>query len=188
MSESNSSNTFVELLRGRDGLPGRDGMRGPSGPPGPQGKEGSVGPKSGGATYVRWGKSSCPTSSEEVYSGIAAGSEHTHSGSGANHLCMPKIPEYDLPNRANTNNHGLLYGAEYEAPIQGSHDHNVPCAVCHVSTRSAVLMIPGKDYLPYNLDQRVLWLPHVFTPYTQAIHVRVCGQGHGVLTWQFFQY
>ena len=187
MSESNSSNTFVELLRGRDGLPGRDGMRGPSGPPGPQGKEGSAGPKSGGATYVRWGKSSCPTSSEEVYSGIAAGSEHTHSGGGANHLCMPKIPEYDLPNRANTNSHGLLYGAEYQGPIQGSNDHNIPCAVCHVSTRSAVLMIPGKTTCPTTWT-RVLWLPHVFIPWPQAIHVRVCGQGHGVLTWQFSQY
>ena len=34
------------------------------------------GPKSGGATYIRWGKCSCPTPSGEVYTGIAAGSEH----------------------------------------------------------------------------------------------------------------
>ncbi len=57
MSENNGSSVFVELLRGRDGLPGRDGVQGP---PGPQGKDGSPGPKSGGATYTRWGKSTCP--------------------------------------------------------------------------------------------------------------------------------
>ena len=82
------------------GPPCRDGMRGPPGPPGTQGEKGSTGPKSGGATYIRWGKSSCPTSSEEVYSGIAAGSHYSHSGGGTNYLCMPKVPEYDLPNRA----------------------------------------------------------------------------------------
>ena len=136
-------------MRGRSGPPGPQGKEvGPPGPPGPQGKEGPAGPNSGGATYIRWGKSSCPTSLSEVYSGIAAGSHYTHSGGGANHLCMPKAPEYNLPNRANADNHGLLYGAEYEHPIQGIQDHNVPCAVCHVSTRSAVLMIPGNTTCP----------------------------------------
>ena len=37
VSENNSSHTFVELLRRRDGLPGRDGIKGRPGPPGPQG-------------------------------------------------------------------------------------------------------------------------------------------------------
>ena len=60
---------------------------------------------------------------------------------------MPKVPEYDLPNRASIDSHGSLYGAEYEHPLQGSHNHNVPCAVCHVSTRSAVLMIPVVRWL-----------------------------------------
>ena len=35
VSESNGSSVFVEMLRGRDGLPGRDGMQGPPGPAGP---------------------------------------------------------------------------------------------------------------------------------------------------------
>ena len=54
MSENNFSRTFVELLRGRDGLHGRDGVRGPPGSPGQQGKEGPAGPKNGGVTYIRW--------------------------------------------------------------------------------------------------------------------------------------
>ena len=39
VSETNSSSVFVELLRGRDGLPGRDGQQGPRGEVGPCGKD-----------------------------------------------------------------------------------------------------------------------------------------------------
>ena len=126
-------------------------MKGHPGPPGPQGKEGPAGPKCGGATYTRWGKSTCPevNGTQDVYCGITAGSHFTHSGGGANHLCMPKIPEYSLPfSSSGPDYKTFIYGAEYENPIQGSHDHNIPCAVCHVSTRSAVLMIPGKTTCP----------------------------------------
>ena len=89
----------MQLLRGRDGLPGRDGAPGPAGLPGesgPKGEEGPAGPQSGGATYIRWGKSSCPgnvTGTEMVYSNIAAGNFYTHSGGGVNHLCMPQVPQ-----------------------------------------------------------------------------------------------
>ena len=40
----------LEILRGRDGRDGRDGMPGATGPQGPPG------PRSGGVTYVRWGR------------------------------------------------------------------------------------------------------------------------------------
>ncbi len=50
----------MEFLRGRDGLPGRDGVQGLPGPQGKDGFPGPPGPKSGGATYTRWGKSTCP--------------------------------------------------------------------------------------------------------------------------------
>ena len=139
------------MLRGRDGLPGRDGAPGQVGPQGecgPQGKEGPAGPQSGGATYIRWGKSSCPSvpGTEMVYTGIAAASFYTQSGGGANYLCMPKVPKYKstLKYRSTVEDHSQIHGVEYEFPQQGSHDHNVPCALCHVSTRSAVIHIPAK--------------------------------------------
>ena len=146
---------FVQLLRGRDGLPGRDGAPGPVGPRGEsglQGKQGPQGPKHGGATYIRWGKSSCPNiaGTQLVYSGISAGSWYSQSGGGANYLCMPKDPEYksDLTYRPGVDDHSQLHGVEYELPVQGSHEHNVPCAVCHVTTRSAVLLLPAKYSCP----------------------------------------
>ena len=91
-SEGNTSIVFVELLRGWDGLQGA--MRHKS-ECGPLGKEGPNGPLSGGATYIRWGKSSCPevTGTELVYTGKARGSRYT-CGGGSNYLCLPKIPEY----------------------------------------------------------------------------------------------
>ena len=151
MSENNSSRTFVELLRGRDGLPGREGVRGPPESPGQQGKEGPAGPKNGGVTYTRWGNSTCPTGTgrEEVYSGITAGSIHTQSGGGANYLCLPKVPEYNLPYSTTHNTYiNYIHGTEYQAVFNGKHDHNVPCAVCYVSTRSTVIMIPAKTSCP----------------------------------------
>ncbi len=44
----------------------------------------------------------------------------------------------------------LLYGTEYDDPIAGSHDHNVPCAVCHATTRAAKVMIPARTSCPPN--------------------------------------
>ena len=147
---------FVELLRGRDGLPGRDGVQGPPGPPGKDGSTGQQGPpgppSSGGAIYTRWGKSSCPEveGTGLVYSGITGGTFYNQEGGGANYLCMPKDPEYTLRNRGGVNNHARVYGSEYEGPIHGTHDHNVPCAVCCVSARSKILMIPAKTGCPPN--------------------------------------
>ena len=153
---------------GRDGLPGAQGPQGPKGepgpaggPPGPQGQPGArgatglkgdigpAGPRSGGVTYTRWGKSSCPNvaGTELVYSGRAGGS-HYQKGGAANYLCMPQDPEYTLPYQAGVRDHMYVYGTEYEHPLQGSHNHNVPCAVCAVSTREMVLMIPAKTSCP----------------------------------------
>ena len=63
---------YIEILQGRDGRDGRDGEPGPRGLPGRDGKNGEKGvkgelgaqglpgPRSGGATYVRWGRTICP--------------------------------------------------------------------------------------------------------------------------------
>ena len=121
-------------------------LRGPRGLPGPPG------PKSGGAIYVRWGSSTCPTAAgaQLVYSGIAGGISYDHSGGGANRLCMPKDPLYSpyLAYRSGHEHASPIDGAEYQYPTTGAHDHNVPCAVCHVPTRTTVLMIPAKYICP----------------------------------------
>ena len=122
-------------------------LQGPPGPPGPSG---------GGVTYTRWGRTTCPTISGTtlVYEGLAAGSHYDHHGGGANVICIVKNPKYNPGTTTVNINYGILYGSEYQ--IYGGqalnsglrHDHNVPCAVCHVSTRSSQIMVPGTYQCP----------------------------------------
>ena len=109
-----------ELLKGRDGRDGqagRDGLPGPAGAPGKDGRDGingqkgdhgergvrgmigdqgPAGPISGGATYTRWGRTSCPTitGTSLVYSGRAGKSFYSQSGGGGKYQCLPNNPEY----------------------------------------------------------------------------------------------
>ena len=101
-------------------------------------------------TYVRWGKSSCPsvTGTELIYAGRAAVTVWNKSGGGINYLCMPDTPQYTLRYRPGTQSHSEIHGTEYEGPIAGTQDHNVPCAVCYASTRDGVLMIPAWTSCP----------------------------------------
>ena len=157
-----------ELLSGRDGRDGpagRDGLPGPAGAPGKDGRDGTngqkgdkgepgmVGPVSGGATYTRWGRTSCPiiTGTSLVYSGRAGKSFFTQSGGGGNYQCLPNNPEYGQY-APGVQSRAPIYGVEYQldggSPLPSIFQHNVPCAVCHVSTRAAVLMIPAWRHCP----------------------------------------
>ena len=165
-----------ELLSGRDGRDGsagRDGLPGPAGAPGRDGRDGAngqkgdkgergeagiagpPGPVSGGATctYTRWGRTSCPNTAGTslVYSGRAGKSFFNQKGGGSNYQCLPNDPQYGQC-APGVQNHASIYGVEYQldggSPLPVQHDHNVPCAVCHVSTRAAVLMIPAWHHCP----------------------------------------
>ena len=162
----------LQGLAGAEGSKGELGSKGENGSQGLQGLQGLPGapaPTTGGDTYVRWGRTICPsiTGTTLVYSGWAAGSHWSHSGSGANYVCLTTTPQY-LPYSSATENHGLLHGAEYEAftnqAYHGKHNHDVPCVVCHVQQRS-VLMIPGqytcpagwtREYYGYLVTERYL--------------------------------
>lgn len=62
-------NIFLFILIYRVGPPGKLGKPGPRGPPGLKGNTGGV---TGGAVYTRWGRESCPTTSQttKLYSGM----------------------------------------------------------------------------------------------------------------------
>ena len=145
-------------IAGITGPQGEQGMKGNKGDPGIQGSIGLPGPQglpaptSGGETYVRWGRTTCPniTGTSLVYSGWAAGSHYNEKGSGSNYLCITKTPQY-LNYDSTDNNHARLYGAKIYArgnePYQPITHNVVSCAVCHVVQRS-VLMIPGQYTCP----------------------------------------
>ena len=155
---------FVEGRDGRDGRDGQPGLRGPvgsdgvngtrgeTGAPGPQGPPG---PSSGGVTYVRWGRTSCPDTegTELVYMGRAAGSLSSHSGGGSNYQCVVEDPEnFDFG--PGTVSASFMYGAEYRMSgnVPSSNlplnSHDVPCAVCYVTERENVLVVPGTYVCP----------------------------------------
>ena len=145
---------------GAPGIDGHDGTIGQKGDKGGRGESGMVGPPgpvSGGATYTRcMGRTSCPNTAGTslVYSGRAGKSWYSHKGGGGNYQCLPNNPEYGGPGQyaKGVQGHAPIYGVEYQidrgSPLPVQHNHNVPCAVCHVSTRAAVLMIPAWRHCP----------------------------------------
>ncbi|KAH3706653.1 uncharacterized protein LOC127856995 [Dreissena polymorpha] len=103
---------------------------------------------SSGSTYVRWGRSTCPTVDgvSRIYEGFAAGTGHLVSGGGANYICLPKVPE--LATSVMTAQYtSTIHGAEYQTHSSTLHssifDQEVPCAVCR-TTVSTTVMIPGR--------------------------------------------
>ena len=138
---------------GRDGRDGRDGEKGMHGDPGPQGVQGPPGPPTGGVTYTRWGRTTCPTiqGTQLLYAGRAGGTHYSHKGGAANHLCMPDNPDH-LQYESGVQNRGFVTGVEYDyaslSPLNSFNHDNVPCAVCYVATRSVSVMIPAKTQCP----------------------------------------
>ena len=107
---------------------------------------------SGGVTYTRWGHNGCPSVSgtQMLYTGRMTGVFYNQKGGGANYLCLPNNSEYNTLNTYFPNIYSQIYGTEYTAPIVGSQDHNVLCAVCHATTRAAKVMIPARTSCPPN--------------------------------------
>ena len=98
-------------------------------------------------TYVRFGKSTCPTvpGTSLVYSGYAGGTVYYNQGGGSNILCLPSEPEYVV---SGVNLDSIVFGSEYESAFLGNQNENVPCAVCSVTNRPEVIMIPAKVNCP----------------------------------------
>ena len=68
---------------------------------------------------------------------------------------MPTNGPYFLPPFSGDQKYrALIYGAEYQSHTDkssyanGRFNHDVPCAVCHVSNRTVVYMVPAKYTCP----------------------------------------
>ena len=147
-------------ISGPPGPVGEMGLRGGPGLPGPQGEQGAQGeqgPPTGGATYIRWGRTVCPSGqgTQLVYSGRAGGTHYSHKGGAANYLCMPDDPDH-LQYQSGVQNDYKNYiaGVEYYfqslPSLSSVNYHNAPCALCYVPTRSVAVMIPAKTQCPTN--------------------------------------
>ena len=115
---------------------------------------GQKGERNGGTVYVRWGHDQCPSASTQlVYSGRVGGAEHKDGGASSPQ-CLPLDPNFLEPIVGDQAFRGFMYGAEYEtntnsnSHLHGRHDHDVPCAVCYVTQRSTVYMVPARFTCP----------------------------------------
>ena len=128
-------------------------MRGDPGLHGPQGVQGPPGPPTGGVTYTRWGRTTCPTTqgTQLLYAGRAGGTHHHHKGGAANYLCMPDNPDH-LQYQSGVGAPSQVAGTEYyysSMPSLSFFNYDkVPCAVCYVATRSVSVMVPAKTQCP----------------------------------------
>ena len=169
---------YIQLLQGRDGrdgLPGRDGKdgepgergeKGEKGDRGETGPQGPPGPRVAGATYVRWGKTTCPTrqGTQLLYAGRAAGPNFTQQGGGVDLLCLPSNPEY-LSANSPINGRAPLQGVEMQHNLgnQNLANQNVPCAVCYTPTRSTMVMIPAWTHCPASWTKE--YVGYIMTEY-----------------------
>ena len=149
---SSKGPTGTKGEKGSNGSRGSTGLTGPKGAPGQKGMKGDKEERNGGTVYVRWGHDQCPSTAQLVYSGRAGGAHYQH-GSGSNPQCLPLDPNFLTP-ISGSQYRGIMHGAEYHthtdsnSHIHGRQDTDVPCAVCHVSNRTAVYMVPAKYTCP----------------------------------------
>ena len=84
--------------------------------------------------------------------GVIGGDQYSHTGGGANYLCLPENPKYDKY-KDGWQDAGYVYGTEYQVssfnPFKKNlHDHEAPCAVCFVKSRGSMLMRPARNDCP----------------------------------------
>lgn len=141
-------------------------------------------PSFGGATYIRWGQTSCPTGAQTLFRGIATGTTYDLRGGGANYQCMSDDPEYgprwDSPKFAQGIQAyiGAVKYKYWESDTQKAktnHNGRVPCAACEAGdNRGSIITIPGKKHCPtdwskeysgYLVSEGTLWGDHYRTTF-----------------------
>ena len=106
------------------------------------GEQGPPGPSSGGDTYVRWGRTTCPDTNGTVYAGRATGPFYSQIGGTNDYLCLPEEPQY----------------LEYEPGVRESSVlHGAGCVAWSNQPLECVLMIPAHISCPntWTLEYRV---------------------------------
>jgi hypothetical protein len=117
----------------------------------------------GGVSYIRWGRTTCLGDATVLYHGFAGGKKKHTTGAAISSdiICLPYQPfppQWDRPVSA-FKDLAAIQGIEYEMGAddpfstenlygQPIYDHDMPCAVCHINTRSHQLMIPAIKSCP----------------------------------------
>ena len=85
--------------------------------------------------------------------GYVGGSYYNQKGGASNYVCLTRDPIYEKYKSGLQGSYSRIYGAEYQTYSAGIypgslHNHDAPCAVCHVTKRTSQMMIPGRNVCP----------------------------------------
>ena len=111
--------------------------------------------------------------------GYAAKSHYTHTGGGANYLCLHKDPQWPDVTTSTFEYGDRIHGVEYKILTgldSSTLNNDAPCAVCHVDGRGDHLMIPGQRTCPQNWTKEYEGLL-VTTHYSYKKATYVCLDG-----------
>ena len=105
-----------------------------------------------GIEYIQWGHLECPPTSgtTKVYEGFAAGTFDTNNAPTPSSLCLP-VSQGDNLNDSTTSQYGdtkvyMMHGMEYNTFLPKQENRSgVACALCKVSTRNTVVVIPATN-------------------------------------------
>ncbi|XP_077978984.1 short-chain collagen C4-like [Glandiceps talaboti] len=86
-----------------------------------------------------------------------SGRYYNQVGNGANHLCLPFVPIYDMDNVATgvQTDRAYLYHTEYRnpsGPFLDKRYNDVPCSVCLDDAHNNVIVYPAKTDCPGGWD------------------------------------
>ena len=95
--------------------------------------------QAGTSTFVRWGRSVCPSSTELVYSGVAGGAWYDDGGSTTTAFCLPLNPV--LASHYKPSEYDWMCGAEYQTDHH-SYQRDPVCSVCR-TPRPTTIMVPA---------------------------------------------
>ena len=131
--------------------------------------------RNGGMVYFRWAHDECPPTAGLVYSERIGRASHAHNDGGSNPQCLPLDPNFLTP-ISGSQYRALMYGAEYESHtdsnsyLHGRHDTDAPCAVCYVTQRSTVYMLPAKYTCPTGWTRE--YYGYLMAQYSIGTHYR----------------
>ena len=97
--------------------------------------------QAGTSTFVRWGRSVCPSSTELVYTGVAGGAWYDDGGSTTTAFCLPMNPV--LASQHKPSEYDWMCGAEYQTNNR-HHQKDPVCAVCR-TPRPTTIMVPATN-------------------------------------------
>jgi len=114
-----------------------------------------------GVSYIRWGRTVCPTGASRLYKGFLGSAHYAVGGNGANYLCAHEAPKFAKTVAGVQAWTAMLYGAEMEyiaeyaaanAPFSNENlnggqlaNQDMVCVVCYVAGSSDHLMVPGRQ-------------------------------------------